>query len=133
MGEPLGLKPSEYDGIYFLPGESDEELIISCWEFKSDTEYSGAKPIEGNQIGNMYHIAFFRKDGEGNPVFDDHYEAILGDPEAYIKNLTGAGLYGCVLKKTEKSGKWFDDYLKRALNYVTVKKLKAYAESIANT
>jgi hypothetical protein len=133
MGEPLGLRPSEYDGIYFLPGESDEELIISCWEFKSDTEYSDAKPIEGNQIGNMYHIAFFRKDEEGNPVFDDHYEAILGDPEAYIKNLTGAGLYGCVLKKTEKSGKWFDDYLKRALNYVTVKKLKAYAESIANT
>jgi hypothetical protein len=37
------------------------------------------------------------------------------------------------LKKTEKSGKWFEEYLKRALNYITIKKMKAYAESIANT
>ena len=81
----------------------------------------------------MYHIAFFRRDEEGNPIFDDHYEAILGDPETYIKGLTGAGLYGCVLKKTEKSGKWWEEYLKRALSYVTIKKLKTYAESIANT
>ena len=133
MGENIKLHPNEYDGIYFLPGEEDSELIISCWEFKANTEYAGGTPIDGNQIGNMYHIAFFRKDEEGNPIFDEHYEAILGDPETYIKGLTGAGLYGCVLKKTEKSGKWFEEYLKRALSYVTMKKLKAYAESIANT
>ncbi len=98
MGEKL--HPNEYDGIYFLPGEEDNELVIHCWEFKANTEYAGATPIEGNQVGNMYHIAFFRRDGEGNPIFDDHYEAILGDPETYIKGLTGAGLYGCLLKKT---------------------------------
>jgi hypothetical protein len=132
MGD-VKLQPNEYDGIYFLPGEEDNELVIHCWEFKANTEYAGATPIEGNQIGNMYHIAFFRRDGEGNPIFDDHYEAILGDPETYIKGLTGAGLYGCLLKKTEKSGKWFEEYLKRALSYVTIKKLKTYAESIANT
>lgn len=131
MGEKI--TPNEYDGIYFLPGDTDDELVIHCWEFKTDTEYAGAKPIEGNQIGHMYHIAFFRKDEEGNPIFDEQYEAILGDPEAYLKNLTGAGLYGCVLKKTEKSGKWWEEYLKRALSYVTLKKLKTYAESIANT
>lgn len=131
MGEKLS--PSEYDGIYFLPGEEDDELVIHCWEFKANTEYADATPIEGNQIGNMYHIAFFRKDGEGNPIFDEHYEAILRDPEEYLKNLTGAGLYGCVLKKTEKSGKWWEEYLKRTLDYVTLKKLKTYAESIANT
>jgi hypothetical protein len=57
MGEKL--HPNEYDGIYFLPGDEDDELVIHCWEFKSDTEFAGAKPIDGNQIGNMYHIAFF--------------------------------------------------------------------------
>jgi len=133
MGEGVKLHPNEYDGIYFLPGDNDDELIISCWEFKSDSEYANSKPIDGSQIGNMYHIAFFRKGEDGLPIYDEHYEAILGDPEAYIKNLTGAGLYGCVLKKTETSGKWFEEYLKRALSYVTIKKLKAYAESIANT
>ncbi len=133
MGDTIKLHPDEYDGIYFLPGDEDNELVISCWEFKANTEYAGAKPIGGSKIGHMYHIAFFRKGEDGSPVYDDHYEAILGDPEAYIKNLTGAGLYGCLLKKTDKSGKWFDEYLKRALSYVTLKKLKAYAESIANT
>ena len=51
MGEKL--HPNEYDGIYFLPGEEDNELVIHCWEFKANTEYAGATPIEGNQIGNM--------------------------------------------------------------------------------
>ena len=133
MVESLEIKPSEYDGIYFLPGESDEELVISCWEFKANTEYSGAKPIEGNQMGNMYHIAFFRKDDGGNPVFDEHFEAILGDPETYLKNLTGSGLFGCIIKKTEASGKWFEEYLKRAMKHVKMSKMKSYAESIANT
>jgi len=130
MGEKL--KPSEYDGIYFLPGNSDDELMLSCWEFKTDTEFANSKPVGDSQIGHTYHIAFFTKDDEGNPVFDEHFEAILGDPETYLKNLTGAGLYGCILKKTEASGKWFEEYLKRAINHVKMIKMKSYAESIAN-
>jgi hypothetical protein len=122
---------SEYDGIYFLPGEDEDELVLSYFDFNK--EMADGIPIENTNFGYMYHIAFFRRDDEGNPIFDDHYEAILGDPETYIKGLTGAGLYGCVLKKTEKSGKWWEEYLKRALSYVTLKKLKTYAESIANT
>jgi len=131
--DEIKLHPNEYDGIYFLPGEEDNQLLISCWEFKANTEYANATPVDGNKIGHMYHIAFFRQGEDGSPIYDEHYEAILGDPEAYIKNLTGAGLYGCVLKKTDKSGKWFEEYLKRALNYITMKKIKSYAESIANT
>jgi len=130
------LHPNEYDGIYFLPGEKEHELAIHCWEFKANTEYAAATPIDGNQMGNMYHIAFFRKDAEGNPTFVEHYEAILGDPEEYLKNLKGTRLYGCVLKKTEKSGKWWEEFLKRALSYITLKKLKTHGksmESIANT
>jgi hypothetical protein len=107
--------------------------MISCWEFKTETEFANSKPIGDSQIGHTYHIAFFTKDDEGNPVFDEHFEAILGDPETYLKNLTGAGLYGCILKKTEASGKWFEEYLKRALNHVKMSKMKSYAESIANT
>jgi hypothetical protein len=106
------LQPNEYDGIYFYSGK-DDELIMHCWEFKDDTEYAGATPIEGNKVGNMYHIAFFLKGEGNNPICEEHYEAILGDPETYVKGLAGAGLYGCVVKKTEKSGKWWNEYIKR--------------------
>ena len=126
-------KKEQADGIYFLPGDEDTDLIISHWEFKPDSEFSGGTPIEGNEIGNKYHIAFFRKDDEGNPVFDEHFEAIFGDPEAYLTTLSGCGLYGCMVKKTNKSAKWFEDYLNKAFASVRIQKLKQIAESIANT
>ena len=55
-------KKEKADGIYFLPGEEDDELLISHWEFKTDSEFSGGIPVDGNEIGNCYHIAFFRKE-----------------------------------------------------------------------
>jgi hypothetical protein len=61
------------------------------------------------------------------PEFDDAFEAILGDPESYIRNLVGAGLYGCVVRKTTKSGKWFEDYLTSVVGSVIVKGLKSIA------
>lgn len=124
---------SKADGIYFLPGEEDDELVISHWEFKPESEFSGGTPVGGNEIGHMYHIAFFTEDEIGNPVFNDHFEAVLGDPETYIKNLGGCGLYGCMVKKTNKSAKWFEDYLNKAFASVRILKLKQIAESIANT
>lgn len=131
--DEIKLHPKDYDGIYFTPGKNSSELVIRCWEFQANTEYAGSKPIEGNQIGNMYHIALFREDNDGHPMFDDKYEAILGDPETYVKNLTGAGLYGCILKKTEKSSKWFEEYFKSIMEHITSIKQNTYSESIANT
>jgi hypothetical protein len=125
------MKPNEYDGFYFLPDEGDDDLQIAYFNFKD--EFANGTPIEQSSIGYKYHIAFFRRDDEGNPVFDDTFEAIFGDPVIYIKNLVGAGLYGCVLKKTEKSQEWFDEYLERSFKKLQLTKmitnLKAIAES----
>lgn len=125
------MKPNEYDGFYFLPDEGDDDLQIAYFNFKD--EFANGTPIEQSSIGYKYHIAFFKRDDEGNPVFDDTFEAIFGDPVVYIKNLVGAGLYGCVLKKTEKSQEWFDEYLERAFKKLQIVKmidnLKAIAES----
>ena len=65
-------KKEKADGIYFLPGDEDCDLVISHWEFKPDSEFSNGKPEGGNDIGNLYQIAFFTKDDEGNPVYNDH-------------------------------------------------------------
>jgi hypothetical protein len=101
----------KYDGIYFLPGDSEEELSLSYFELKEE-ELKG-EPIDNSSIGDMFHIAFFKWSDGGNPVFDGHFEAILADPTVYLKNLVGADVYGCVLRKTENSAKWWQDYLIR--------------------
>lgn len=126
-------KPShEYDGIYFLPSDEDpNDLIVSYFDFKN--EMAGGEMVENTELGPKYHIAFFKNGLDGQPIFDDAFEAILGSPGAYIESLAGAQIYGCVIKKTTKSQKWFEDYLKRTMETLTIIKLKTYAESIANT
>lgn len=111
-----------FDGFWFLPCD-EEGLNLSFFTFKD--EYGGGTPIGGNQIGDNYHLAFFKENEEGLPEFDDAFEAILGDPESYIKNLVGAGLYGCVVRKTTKTGKWFDDYLTSVKDSVIVDNVKS--------
>ena len=111
-----------FDGFWFLP--CDEEVLnLSFFTFKD--EFGGGTPIGGNQIGDNYHLAFFKENEEGLPEFDDAFEAILGDPESYIKNLVGAGLYGCVVRKTTKTGKWFNDYLTSVKDSVIVDNVKS--------
>jgi len=111
-----------FDGFWFLPCE-EEGLNLSFFSFKD--EYGGGTPIGGNQLGDNYHLAFFKENEEGLPEFDDAFEAILGDPESYIKNLVGAGLYGCVVRKTTKTGKWFNDYLTSVKDSVIVDNVKS--------
>jgi hypothetical protein len=133
MQQPEDKKSHEFDGIYFLPYEDEKEegLLISYFDFKN--EMAEGTPIEGTAVGPKYHIAFFKQDENGLPTFDESFEAILGDPGKYIQNLTGAGVYGCVVKKTEKSQKWFDDYLNRTLNHITMKKMVGCLKSILET
>ena len=111
-----------FDGFWFLPCD-EEGLNLSFFSFKD--EYGGGTPIGGNQLGDNYHLAFFKKNEKGMPEFDESFEAILGDPESYIRNLVGAGLYGCVVRKTTKTGKWFDNYLTSVVDSVIVDNVKS--------
>lgn len=124
------MNPKDYDGFYLLPDE-ENDLQITYFLFKD--EFANSKPIESSTIGDKYHIAFFRRDENGQPLFEESFEAILGDPAVYAKNLVGAGIYGCILRKTEKSSEWFEEYLKRALQKITMFKMKNYLESILET
>jgi hypothetical protein len=122
----------EYDGIYFLPGDEEDELMISYWNFK-DEDMTTAKLIGNTEIGDMYHVAFFKRNEKGEPTFDDAFEAIFADPSIYVSNLAGVGVYGCMVKKTEKSSEWFDDYLQRTVGYVKIKELIGSLKSILDT
>ena len=121
----------EFDGFWFLPTDEDDELNLAYFTFQEP--YANGNKIGGNEIGDTYQIAFFKKGEDGQPVFDEAIEAILGDPRKYAHNLKGAGLYGCIIRKTDKSVKWFDNYLKDIMERVIMNKLSMYANSIANS
>jgi hypothetical protein len=109
----------EYDGFYLLPSDDEEdEDGLKMTFFDLDEEFTGGTPIDSSSIGLCYHVAFFKQDEEGNAVFDEHFEAVFSHPQTYVRGLVGGNIYGCFLKKTTKSGKWFEDYLKRAKTYV---------------
>lgn len=124
----MDRKSTEFDGIYFLPGEEDGELIISYFDFKHDM--AGGSVIESTPIGPKYHIAFFKKGEDNLPEFDAAFEAILSCPKTYIESLAGANVYGCIVKKTNKSQEWFDNYLQKALGHVTLRKMISVLKSI---
>ena len=126
MDIPKDLK---YDGVYFLPHEQDgnEGLKYQFFELK---EEDLDEPIESSSLGNKYHLVFFKEGDDGLPVLEDQFEAILVDPATYLHGLLGAGVYGCILRKTAKSQDWIDNYLDGVLKSVLKKKLLNYAESI---
>lgn len=108
------MPESKYDGFYFVPTEEENSLNIQYFTLNCE-EHRGS-PINNTSIGDMFHVAFFRASDDGHPVFDDAFEAILADPITYVKALIGTELFGCVLRKTENSGKWWDEYLTNAKN-----------------
>lgn len=114
--------PSIFDGFYFLPSEKENTIEMHFFTLQDQ-----GTPVQQD----LYHIAFFDRDENGNPRFDGSFEAILGDPKAYVTNLIGAETYGCILRKTDTSGKWWNDYLKRALQKIMIMKMKTALESIA--
>jgi len=119
---------AKYDGFYILPGDEDG-LKLSYFDFKDD--FDKGKKIGGNEMGDMYHVIFMKAGDDSLPMLDDHFEAIFAHPETYVKNLLGADIFGCFIKKTENSWKWVDDYLTRTLARVTMMKMKNYAKSIS--
>lgn len=120
--EIMNNEEEDYDGFWFLPHE-DDGLQLSFFTFAE--EFAGGTPVDSSDNGDTYHLAFFKEDEEGMPLFDDAFEAILGDPQNYIRNLNGSGLYGCVVRKTTKSGKWFEDYLASVVGSVIIDRVKS--------
>jgi hypothetical protein len=124
------MSTQEFDGFYFLPGDDDYELNLAYFKFKD--KFAG-KSVESSPLGDKYHIAFFKRDANGDPMFDEEFEAIFADPSIYVKGLIGADLYGCILRKTENSNEWWDEYLTRAQKTCMINKLKNTCESLLAT
>ena len=129
-----GTVPEDYDGFYFLPPENENEEGFIFHFFKLKNELSDGNPIDNSKMGDMFHVAFFKRNDFGKPEFDDSFEAIFIDPITYVsKTLMGSEIYGCFCRKTDKSVEWFQDYLNRVAKPVTMSKMIDALRSIAET
>jgi len=103
-----------YDGFYFAPIEDEdseqEDLKLTFFELLDDDLLN--EPIEKHSLGNTFLMIFFKTDDEGMPFLDEITEAILSDPEVYIQNIVGTGLFGCIVRKTPRALKFVDEYIK---------------------
>jgi hypothetical protein len=121
--------PKEYDGFYMLPDDEVEGAYKYAF-FQLKDEYEDGKPINSTSVGDWFHVAFFKRNEDGDAEFDESFEAIFADPVVYAGGLEGLDIYGCFVRKTDKSQKWFDDYLNRAQTRINMMKLKKAAQSI---
>lgn len=121
-----------YDGLYFLPHEDEngEGMKFTLFDVKDEDR---GTPINGTAVGDCFHLIFFKEGEDGLPELEDNFEAILADPTVYVQNLIGGNSYGCILRKTDKSDKWVEDYLKRVGKHTIMLKLKHYAEQISES
>lgn len=120
------VSSSNFDGFYFLPAESDEDMQLAFFKVKDGVL---GEPVKTNSIGDMFHVAFFRKGEDGLPQFDEEFEAVFSDPKVYVRNLLGANIYGTFLRKTEKSGEFWKEYLDDAKSKCSMSKVKTFVES----
>ena len=121
----------EYDGFYFLPHYDGDDEGLRFDFFRFMDEYANGVKKDHSEMGDMYHIVFIKQNDEGDPVLDENFDAIFVDPVEYVNNLLGADLFGCVIRKTDKSEEWLEKYLTRIKESDTLRNIKNQIESIA--
>lgn len=112
------MKTADYDGIYFIPHDEDPDGMKIAF-FNLNEEFRGGESIGGSPMGDCWHVVYF-KTTESGVEMDDPMEAIFADPAVYVEGLAGGNIYGCMVRKTTKSGKWFQNYLENAKNYINM-------------
>jgi hypothetical protein len=122
----------EYDGFYFLPHYDGDDEGLRFDFFRFMDEYANGVKKDHSEMGDMYHIVFIKQNDEGDPVLDENFDAIFVDPVEYVNNLLGADLFGCVVRKTDKSEEWLEKYLTRIKDSDTLRNIKTQIESIAD-
>ena len=123
--------PDDYDGFYFFPHDDETGSGVRYDFFRFKDEYAGGVKQDATEAGDMYHIAFIEADDEGVPEVKETFDAIFVDPVIYAENLFGTNLIGCIVRKTDKSQKWFEDHLTSLREKCKLIKIKDQIESIA--
>jgi hypothetical protein len=122
----------DYDGFFFTRYQDENSDGIKYDFFKFKDEFSGGIKQDGNDIGDMYHILFIETNDDGETLSMDNFDAIFVDPIKYTENLHGMDVIGCIVRKTDKSQKWFEDHLTTVREKCKLYPMKSQIQSIAD-
>lgn len=95
------MKLDDVDGVYFTLNEDE-----TAWKFTALTLTKG-ETFHEYETGTKYKIMLH---GEGNKIFA--FEAILGSPTEYVKNLVQSKQEGMILKKCSRAEVIFEEFSK---------------------
>lgn len=116
-----------YDGFVIVPENLEESKIVY---FNINDGREKGVPVENTELGDMYHVVCFKMNSDNSDIeFDDTFEAIFIDPVYYAKRLLPY-FYCMVVRKTDISVVWFEDYLKDLFNRIIISKLKKHKEAL---
>ena len=108
------LNVNEYDCLFFHPSPSGQ---IDFYEIKLDEKYQSTE--SHTNMADSYHIALFDFDAANNEcILSENFDAMLLDPYVYVTDTLGYGLQGCILRKTKKSDKFFDDWIQTPHKFI---------------
>lgn len=119
-----------FDGVYFFPDPNSPGNMAQDWFQLKGEEYENQVKIGGTSHGDLFHVSFIGKDKLGFPAIEQTFEAIFSDVDTYLKGLAGSNVQGVILRKTDKSAKWIEDYAMRIDKNVNIQKLYNIAKSI---
>ena len=121
--------PETYDGFTIIPGDEDYDDSQVVF-FNLEKESSEGIPIDNSPVGDMYHVVLFESLPDIEDVkYDETFEAIFIDPLVYAKRLL-PNFFSMFVRKTDKSGPWFEDYMKTLLTELLINTLKHHKENL---
>lgn len=109
----LFSKLTEYDGLLFerisMKSSKESAPVVKGWDF-SFFRFNNREDIQffKTELGYIYYVLFFKADDEENEFF----EAVLSDPQSYVRNLMNTNQEGFILKKSERSKKLMESLYK---------------------
>jgi len=119
----------KYDGFTIVPDDEDFDNSKIIF-FNLDDESKEGTPIDNSPMGDMYHVVLFKAQTETEDFkFDETFEAIFVDPLVYAKRLL-PNFYSMFIRKTDKSGPWFEDYMKKLLEALLLINLQQHKENL---
>lgn len=112
MVDLVNIDMEKYDGVHFSRNQNGGDwnfsfMLINGGDTSDDSFVT-------HPVGFVYKILHHRPKGEKGV---DVFEAVIGDPNHYIKNMVKANQDGLILKKCERAEKIFESILKKVNEY----------------
>lgn len=108
----MNVDINDYDGLTFF---REDLKTVEIRGFK--LQNPGIKK-DRSPMGELYDIIIFNDVLKNYPSEPERFEAVLSSPLDYVRRMAKDGFLGVVVKSSSTSGKFMDDALETAEEYI---------------